>query len=295
MSFNQEYSPTDLLLRIEATLANILTPATDASLLMEAMRYSSLGGGKRIRPLLTIAAGGLNEACVESLITVGCAIELIHCYSLIHDDLPAMDDDDLRRGQPTCHKKYTEGIAILAGDALQTLAFEMLSAAELPIAATAKLKIIHLLASLAGVNGMVGGQTIDLISTGQQLDLVQLRQMHKMKTGGLIKAAVLAGYLCGAKFESPVYRSLERVADNLGLLFQITDDILDATADTATLGKTANKDFINQKATYVNMLGLNQARELAMLAYQEISKELAQFQNASDLSQLINLIYMRSN
>lgn len=285
----------ELLAKIENKLDLILTPVGGAAVLWEAMRYSTLGGGKRIRPLLTIAGGQLSSAAMDTLISVGAAIELIHCYSLIHDDLPVMDNDDLRRGLPTCHIKYNEAIAVLAGDALQALAFEVLSADSLDVLVATKLKIINQVATAAGASGMGGGQAIDLISSGKNLDLAQLRQMHDMKTGCLIRAAILSGYLCGSKFDNNIYQCLTNVADKLGLLFQIIDDILDATSDAITLGKTANKDIIQDKATYIKVLGLDGALNAADILYQEILALLGGIANSSHLIELTTSIYNRNN
>ena len=293
------YSNLEIISLVEKKLDNLLSNnnnmnAKDA-LLIEAMRYSTLDGGKRIRPLLTVASGGLSLANMDSLITIGVAIELIHCYSLIHDDLPAMDNDDLRRGRPTCHKKYNEAIAILVGDALQTKAFSVISSDKLKISADIKLKIINLIANSAGMYGMVGGQVLDLMSTGATLSLVELQNMHSKKTGALIKAAILCGYLSGDNYNDDVYTRLNTVADNLGLLFQIADDILDFTSDTLTLGKTANKDFVYNKATYVNILGIEEAQNMAQKLYKQTLTILELLPNSKQLVDLTHLIYERSN
>lgn len=284
-----------LLECFEKKLAEVLALTEHAPLLMEAMRYSTLDGGKRIRPLLVAAAGRLSYASLDSVLSVGAAVELIHCYSLIHDDLPAMDNDDLRRGRPTCHKKYNEALAILAGDALQTQAFSVLSCDKLEIDAGAKLKIINLLSICSGALGMVGGQAIDLMSTGIKLDIATLKQMHSMKTGALIKASILSGYLSGKQFEQNTYDELTNVANNLGLLFQITDDILDATGDTQTLGKTANKDWLNNKATYVNILGLSEAQNMATKLYYDNLRILEQLMHTSELIELTHIVYKRNS
>ncbi len=292
------YSNLEIISLVEKKLDKLLSNnnmnAKD-TLLIEAMRYSTLDGGKRIRPLLTVASGGLSLANMDSLITIGVAIELIHCYSLIHDDLPAMDNDDLRRGRPTCHKKYNEAIAILVGDALQTKAFSVISSDTLNISADIKLKIVNLIANSAGMYGMVGGQVLDLISTGATLSLVELQNMHSKKTGALIKAAILCGYLSGDNYNDDVYTRLNTVADNLGLLFQIADDILDFTSDTLTLGKTANKDFVYNKATYVNILGIEEAQNMAQKLYKQTLTILELLPNSKQLVDLTHLIYERSN
>ena len=276
--------------KLESCLSN-----PDAMVLLDAMRYSSLNGGKRIRPLLTIAGGKVGDADLDTVLNIGTAIELIHCYSLVHDDLPAMDNDDLRRGLPTCHKKYNEAIAILAGDALQAQAFVLLSSACLPLLPQMQLKIIHLIANCSGAAGMVGGQAIDLMSTGVNISLVELQHMHRQKTGALIKAAVLSGYLASANYQEQIYCALNSIADNLGLLFQITDDILDATASTLTLGKTANKDLANNKATYVSILGLKEAQNKALNLYKETIAALSKLSAHDELTELTHFIYNRSN
>lgn len=286
----------NLLFKIESQLKLILNPdQNDLSVLWEAMQYSVLAGGKRIRSLLTIAAGKLSKANDSNLLILGAAIELIHCYSLIHDDLPAMDNDDLRRGLPTCHKKYNEAVAILAGDALQALAFAVLSDDNFNIFADKKLKIINMLANYIGVNGMAGGQNIDLLSGGASLNLAQLQKMHNMKTGCLIKGSILSGYLCGGEFDADIYQKLSLIADKVGLLFQVVDDILDVTSSTEELGKTANKDFLQQKATYVSILGMDNAQKAADELHQQIILCLEEIPLSSDLMELTDSIYQRNN
>ncbi|MCX8514937.1 MAG: polyprenyl synthetase family protein [Burkholderiales bacterium] len=283
-----------MLKLIEQMLDKVLVN-NDNFLLHEAMRYSSLNGGKRIRPLLAIASGEIAQAPLNTVLVVGVAIELIHCYSLIHDDLPAMDNDDLRRGRATCHKQYSEAVAILAGDALQTKAFELLSSDKLELDLATKVKIIHYLAVSSGNQGMVGGQCIDILSTGNFLTMAQLEQMHMLKTGALIKASILCGYLTGTTYNADIYNNLELVATNIGLLFQITDDILDATANTVTLGKTANKDLINDKATYVKFLGLKQTQHLATTIYAATIELIHQLPHHTSLASLCEFIYTRDN
>ncbi|MDQ5920004.1 MAG: farnesyl diphosphate synthase [Pseudomonadota bacterium] len=283
-----------ILTKIEDRLNELLVN-NDNLVLLEAMRYSSLNGGKRVRPFLVMAAGKISQAQSAVLLDIGVAIELIHCYSLIHDDLPAMDDDDLRRGLPTCHKQYGEAMAILAGDALQAQAFVVLSSDSLRLDCAIKLKIINLVASSAGVNGMVGGQALDLLSTGTNLTLPQLQHMHIKKTGALISAAILSGYLAGANCKPEIYDKLVLIANNIGLLFQITDDILDATADTNTLGKTANKDWAANKATYVNILGLEKAQHMADNLYNTTIEMLRHLSQSEELTTLTHFVYNRSN
>jgi farnesyl diphosphate synthase len=279
---------------INKRLAEILLLKESNVSLSDPIRYSVLAGGKRIRPLLSIASGKLNAADFASVLDIGCALELIHCYSLVHDDLPAMDNDDLRRGQATCHKKYDEATAILVGDALQALAFEILSAPTLKIPVDNKLKIIYLISRASGVDGMVGGQMLDLYSTGQKLTLTNLQHMHACKTGALIKAAVLCGYLCG-DFSSEIYTALGQIADSLGLLFQIVDDILDVTETSGTLGKTANKDAVNDKATYISLLGLEEARTVASKLYTEIIASLSKIENSTMLQEIATSVYIRNH
>jgi len=262
-------------LRIEATLSRLLPPAEAIpARLHQAMRYACLDGGKRIRPLLVFAAGELNNGSPERLENVASAVEMIHAYSLVHDDLPCMDDDVLRRGRPTCHVEYDESTALLVGDSLQALAFELLARAESGTesgtesvhdagSAARQLEMVRLLAHASGSCGMAGGQAIDLGATGQSLNQPQLELMHALKTGALIRAAVLLGALCGDALSDEAGAALDRFAKRAGLLFQVVDDILDCTASTATLGKTAGKDAVAGKSTYVSLLGLQAARELA--------------------------------
>ncbi|WP_068807130.1 polyprenyl synthetase family protein [Thauera phenolivorans] len=251
-------------LRTETALAEVLPDAAIApERLHEAMRYAVLGGGKRVRPLLVHAAGELSGAPVERLDRLGCAVELIHAYSLVHDDMPCMDDDVLRRGRPTVHVEYDEATALLAGDALQTLAFQTLTDLELADSASAQLAMVGLLAAASGSRGMAGGQAIDLASVGKALERSELEFMHIHKTGALIRAAVLLGARAGKPLPDATLTRLDHYAGIVGLLFQVVDDILDAEADTATLGKTAGKDADHDKPTYVSLLGLDEAKRLA--------------------------------
>lgn len=253
--------------RIEATLARLLPADTILpARLHQAMRYASLGGGKRVRPLLVFAAGELTGGTVERLEIVASAVELIHAYSLVHDDLPCMDDDVLRRGRPTCHVEFDEPTALLVGDSLQSLAFELLTREELGGTvghAARQLEMIRLLARASGSCGMAGGQAIDLAAVGHTLEQPELELMHALKTGALIRAAVMLGALCGEALSEEASTALDRFAKRAGLLFQVVDDILDCTASTATLGKTAGKDAAAEKPTYVSLMGLQGARELA--------------------------------
>lgn len=249
--------------QLEAALARNLPPGEAIpGRLHQAMRYASLDGGKRVRPLLVFAAGDLTDAARERLELAASAVELIHSYSLVHDDLPCMDDDVLRRGRPTCHVEYDEATALLVGDSLQSLAFELLAREDLGDGAR-QLEMVRLLARASGSCGMAGGQSIDLESVGKTLNQPELELMHALKTGALIRAAVILGALCGKPLSTTEREALDRFAKRAGLLFQVVDDILDCTASTATLGKTAGKDAAAEKPTYVSLLGLERARELA--------------------------------
>lgn len=253
-----------IVLRTEDALAARL-PAAHAHPvpLHDAMRYATLGGGKRIRALLCHAAGALTGAEPVALDAVASSVEMIHAYSLVHDDLPAMDDDVLRRGRPTVHVKYGEALAVLVGDALQSCAFESLAAA--PLSAELRIRLVSELATASGSLGMVGGQAVDLASTGTTLLQAALERMHRMKTGSLLRAAVLMGAQCGAAWhKTRIREALENYQHAIGLAFQVVDDVLDATVDTATLGKTAGKDAEASKPTYVSTLGLDASRALAL-------------------------------
>jgi farnesyl diphosphate synthase len=244
---------------------NRVLPSTHLSptRLHDAMRYACLGGGKRIRPLLVYAAGACVDAPLEVLEVPACAIEMVHVYSLVHDDLPCMDDDDLRRGRPTVHKAFDEATALLVGDALQTQAFICLSDAR--VASEIKIAWVTELAKASGSLGMAGGQAIDLESVGLKLSRDALETMHRMKTGALLRAAVRLGAMSmGPKaLSAEILTRLDAYAAAVGLAFQVVDDVLDASADTATLGKTAGKDAAADKPTYVSLLGLDAARRLA--------------------------------
>ena len=254
----------DIQARMEAALLRLLPAAHVApARLHEAMRYAVLGGGKRVRPLLAFAAAEVSEAAVERVETAAAAVELIHAYSLVHDDLPCMDDDVLRRGKPTVHVEYDEATALLVGDALQSLAFQILSEHRLAESAQTQLEMVRLLAVAAGSRGMAGGQQIDLESTGRTLAVAELEFMHIHKTGALIRAAVLLGAGCGRPLPEREKAALDRYAKAIGLAFQVVDDVLDAEASTATLGKTAGKDERQGKPTYVAAMGPAAARRLA--------------------------------
>lgn len=246
--------------RIDAALAAALDAHVPSDLrLREAMRHALLLGGKRVRPLLVLATGRLAGAPEDALDAPATAIECIHAYSLVHDDLPVMDDDALRRGQPTVHVAFDEATAILAGDALQTLAFSRLAAAPLP--AEARIAMVAALAEAAGAAGMCGGQALDIEATGRGggIALADLRRLHALKTGALLRCAVRLGAIAGAA-DADTRAALDRYADALGLAFQIRDDLLDIESDSATLGKTAGKDLAQNKATFPALLGVDGAR-----------------------------------
>ena len=281
--------------RIEAALSRHLPPeeAIPATL-HQAMRYASLGGGKRVRPLLAFAAGELTGATPERLEIAACAVELIHAYSLVHDDLPCMDDDVLRRGRPTCHVEYDEPTALLVGDSLQSLAFELLAREELGTASK-QLEMVRTLAHASGSCGMAGGQAIDLGAVGRSLNQPELELMHALKTGALIRAAVRLGALCGETLTDEASEALDRFAKRAGLLFQVVDDILDCTASTATLGKTAGKDAAAEKPTYVSLMGLDEARRFANEIRAQALESLALFgDRAQRLIALTDFITHRS-
>ena len=273
-------------------------PAADAvpAKLHEAMRYALLGGGKRVRPLLVYAAGALFGADAQVLSRAAAAVEMIHAYSLVHDDMPCMDDDELRRGKPTVHVAYDEATALLVGDALQSQAFLVLAEAAgvtgLPPARL--VAMLRLLAHASGSAGMCGGQAIDLDSVGLSLTLEQLEQMHQLKTGALLRASVVLGALAGKDLSADELAALNAYARAIGLAFQVVDDVLDATADSATLGKTAGKDAADNKPTYVSILGLEPSRALAEQLRLDAHAALAPFgEKALRLRELADLIVQR--
>ena len=279
--------------RIEDVLARLL-PNTDLApaLLSQAMRYAVLDGGKRMRPLLAYAAGELTDAPPSLVDAAAAAVELIHAYSLIHDDLPCMDDDTLRRGKPTCHVAFGEATALLAGDALQALAFGVLAGGRLPDGAAA----CALLAEAAGVHGMAGGQAIDLDSVGATLAPSQLETMHRMKTGALIRAAVRLGAACGRPLTGTEAAALDSFADAAGLAFQVVDDVLDVEGSAATLGKTAGKDVAQGKPTFVSCLGLAAAKKQAGTLREEARGALAPLGGAARrLAELADWIVLRTH
>ena len=250
--------------RVEQALSQGIAADSPAQL-GQAMRYAVLDGGKRLRPLLVLATAEAvgNEASSAAALRAACAIELIHAYSLVHDDMPCMDNDVLRRGKPTVHVQFGEAQALLAGDALQTLAFEFLTPQDARVPASVQAACVGLLARASGYQGMAGGQAIDLASVGQRLSEDQLRQMHRLKTGALLLCSVQMGAACVPDVSASVQAALQRFGEALGLAFQVVDDVLDVTADSATLGKTAGKDVAADKPTYVALMGLDAAKAYA--------------------------------
>jgi farnesyl diphosphate synthase len=282
---------------VEQSLDSLL-PASDTVPLRlhEAMRYAVLDGGKRVRPLLVFAAGELFDAKRSESARAAAAVEMIHAYSLVHDDMPCMDDDALRRGKPTVHVKYDEATALLVGDALQAQAFLVLSDRDPngEIDAQRRLEMLRLLAGAAGSVGMCGGQAIDLASVGISLALPELEQMHRLKTGALLRASVLLGASAGKALSSAEEFALDAYAKAVGLAFQVVDDVLDATEDSATLGKTAGKDAACDKPTYVSILGLEQSKQLAKKLQDDAHTALIPFgAKARRLRELADLIVQR--
>ncbi len=282
---------------VEQTLIRTLPAADHApTRLHDAMRYASLNGGKRVRPMLVYAAGAVTNAAPERLQIVSAAIEMIHAYSLVHDDLPCMDDDVLRRGKPTCHVQFDEATALLAGDALQAQAFELMAGNMLADSPSVQLKMISQFALACGSRGMAGGQAIDLDNVGKQITLPELEHMHILKTGALIRISVLLGAQCGEALDTAAYSKLDHYAKCVGLAFQVVDDILDCEASTEVLGKTAGKDQDANKPTYVSLLGLSQAKTFAAELLADAQNALKIFDSRADhLRELANFIVSRSN
>jgi geranylgeranyl pyrophosphate synthase len=275
----------DIALALELGTFDSEFSATPAAALMPqlgaAMHYSLLGGGKRIRPMLVYAAAEAVRTNTDSILLdrVACAAEYIHAYSLIHDDLPAMDDDDLRRGRPTCHRQFDEATAILAGDALQTRAFELL--ASLDCRPELSLALIRTLAAGSGQRGMVGGQAIDLAAVGQAIDRSHLETMHRLKTGALIRSSIRMGALCAGASETQLHH-LDAYGEAIGLSFQVHDDVLDVISDTATLGKQQGADEARNKPTYPALLGLEAAQQLALDLHHQALHALQHFGSGAD-------------
>lgn len=279
---------------VEQALLGLLPKAErNSDQLHTAMRYAVLDGGKRIRPLLAYAAGETTSAVPEHVTIAACAVELIHAYSLVHDDLPCMDNDVLRRGKPTCHVAFGEATALLVGDSLQSLAFELLTHPSLQ--AAPQVEMLRILAISSGSHGMAGGQAIDLAHVGKPMDLASLELMHRYKTGALIEAAVCLGALCGRAIAPDHFNALKSYARHIGLAFQVVDDILDTTASSTQLGKTAGKDAEQQKPTYVSLMGCNAAQDFAHTLYQQALSAIAGLPNSRRLNELAALILQRSS
>lgn len=281
--------------RVDSALDRYLAPTEDPTQLRAAMRYSLFNGGKRVRPTLAYAAAlaidpSINLAMIDP---IAAALECLHSYSLVHDDLPAMDNDDLRRGKPTCHIAFTEATAILAGDGLQTLAFELLTQSDLP--SHIQIQLVRQLAQGSGIGGMVLGQAIDLAAVDHQLDIAQLETMHRYKTGALIRASVAMGAISVGADDQQL-AALDDYAAAIGLAFQVQDDILDVTSDTATLGKQQGADIARNKPTYVSLLGLGVAKAKADELHRQALDALDGFgESAAPLRQLASYIVERSN
>ena len=281
--------------QVDAQLERILPPASGpAERLFAAMRYSVFNGGKRLRPALCFAAADAIGVSNINTTKVAAAVEMIHAYSLIHDDLPAMDNDDLRRGKPTCHIQFDEATAILAGDALQSLAFQQLT--ELTdMASDSLVELMSILATYSGCSGMAAGQAIDLAATGQTLDIDQLDTMHRHKTGALIEASVLMGAITAGGASQAQLSALRDFAHAIGLAFQVQDDILDVESSTEQLGKQQGSDAANNKSTYTSLLGLERARNQAASLYQQSIDSLEVFADrAEPLRQLASFIVNRA-
>jgi len=283
--------------QVERALEARLPPADlEPSRLHEAMRYAVLGGGKRVRPLLTFAAGDLTRAPMASIERIAVAIELIHAYSLVHDDLPCMDDDVLRRGRPTCHIRFDEATAMLAGDALQSEAMAVIVEAPLSTEAARSVELLRMFATACGSRGMAGGQAIDLAAVGQPMLLADLERMHSLKTGALIRASILMGAGCGEALDDRLETRLSRYADTVGLAFQVVDDILDVEQSSAQLGKTAGKDAMQNKPTFVSILGLDAAKAKLRHLHQEARDALAGAgERARRLLELTDFIILRKH
>lgn len=281
--------------KTDATLESLVPqPNVEPRRLHEAIRWSLFAGGKRIRPVILFAVGQTFNAAFEDLSATAAAVEMIHTYSLIHDDLPAMDDDDMRRGKATCHKQFGEATAILAGDVLQTLAFKTIAEDE-NLSTDIRIKLISLIAAAAGTpSGMVAGQQLDLDAEGRTLSITEIEQIHRGKTGAMISASALAGAIIGGASQDEL-SAVEKYASNLGLLFQITDDILDVTQKSETLGKTAGKDIASEKATYPSHFGIEKTRQMADQIRDEACEALSTIKHDTTLlRQLADLILKRT-
>lgn len=296
MEFYAQYDNTRRV--VEESLTSFISGAENSpqKIIFDSMKYSLEAGGKRIRPVLLLETIKMMGGDCSAGIPFACAVEYIHTYSLIHDDLPAMDDDDLRRGKPTNHKVFGEAVAILAGDGLLNSAFEIMSGEILKNNCVGSVKAMNVIASCAGVNGMIAGQIVDIESEGRSISYEDLRYLHSKKTGALIKASVMAGaYIAGANEEE--LKAVERYSENIGLAFQITDDILDVTGNTSELGKNTGSDIQNDKSTYVSLFGIEKARLLAQDCLKDAVESLGNFDSQRRLfmEELARFVVMRKN
>ena len=290
------------LAAVEQALSRWVAGPADAPApagLGDAMRYAVLDGGKRLRPLLVLAACEAVSGNAQAALRAACAVELIHAYSLVHDDMPCMDNDVLRRGKPTVHVQFGQAQALLAGDALQALAFELLTPDDDSVDARAQARLCRMLAQAAGFQGMAGGQAIDLASVGRPLTSAQLHEMHRLKTGALLQASVMMGAACGAAAQatSQAHSALRAYGAAVGLAFQVVDDILDVTADSATLGKTAGKDAAQDKPTFVTLLGLQASKDYAqqLLTQALASLQASGLENTHALHALADMLVNRAH
>lgn len=290
------YTQEDYLKIIDGGLAEYVYAARNGQdIVTDAMRYSIQNGGKRIRPMLTLEFCRVCGGDPLTALPFACAVEMIHTYSLIHDDLPCMDDDDLRRGKPSCHKKFGESYALLAGDGLLTLAFETLTKAN-AVSPQNIVRAVRVLSDFAGVNGMIGGQVIDLLAEEKQADYETLQRIDSLKTGALIKSAVLLGCIAADVQEEAVLSAAETYAENIGFAFQVVDDILDVTSDTDTLGKPVGSDAKNAKSTFVSLLGLEACKSLANRLTENAVQALDAFPRDTEfLKELANQLAVRKN
>ena len=296
MEFYAQYDNTRRV--VEESLTSFISGAENSpqKIIFDSMKYSLEAGGKRIRPVLLLETIKMMGGNCSAGIPFACAVEYIHTYSLIHDDLPAMDDDDLRRGKPTNHKVFGEAVAILAGDGLLNSAFEIMSGEILKNNCVGSVKAMNVIASCAGVNGMIAGQIVDIESEGRSISYEELRYLHSKKTGALIKASVMAGaYIAGANEEE--LKAVERYSENIGLAFQITDDILDVTGNTSELGKNTGSDIQNDKSTYVSLFGIEKARLLAQDCLKDAVESLGNFDSQRRLfmEELARFVVMTKN
>lgn len=295
-SFNLDNWLSNRRERIEMGLTSALANRTSptSARLTEAMRYSTLNGGKRLRALLVYATGEAFNVALDKLDAAACAVEMIHAYSLVHDDMPIMDDDDLRRGRPTCHKAFDDATALLVGDSLQTMAFEILT--ENTLTPKQQINMVKCLAQASGVYGMAGGQAIDLESVGKTIGLTDLQTMHELKTGALIRASVALGALAAENITQTDLAKLDLYAHSIGLAFQVQDDVLDVIADTETLGKPQGADIALNKPTYPALMGLEQAQQKAHDLIITAHQQLEYFeQDTTVLAKLADFVIQRSH